>query len=240
MNSIRKQDYPSELIKLVLVDYGSDSDFEEPYRKVCQRFDAEYFKVEGPYKWSLSHATNLVIKQTSSEYVLCTGMDLMLSPNYIRKGMSRLSKRPRQIIVTTMFESPEGLITDFIEQPDMDELRDKSQAIYRKKSWPHTMNPGINMGLKEYYERIRGYDERFTLWGHEDDDFIKRMELSGLKIGDSHPDIYCIHQYHPMERQLEPEKFMHVVQRNRDILKFDHSIIRNPSGWGKMDKEYLA
>ena len=240
LNSIRQQDYESELIKIVLVDYGSDEAFEEPYREVCQRFNAEYFRVEGPLKWNLSHATNLVIKRTSSDYVLCTGMDLMLSPNFVSEGMRWLSRNPRRIVIATMYESPEGLINDFIEEPDMETLRDKSQAMYRHESWPHRMNPGINIGLKCHYEAIGGYDERFTLWGHEDDDFIKRMELSGLQIVSSSPNAYTIHQYHPMERALEPEKFEQAKQSNLAMLKEDHSIVRNLSGWGDMDKDYFA
>ena len=239
LNSIRQQDYDADLIKIVLVDYGSDRNFEDHYRLVSEQYEAEYLRVDGPMKWNLSHATNLVLKQTTSKYVLCTGMDLMLSPKFVQESIKQVNQKPGQMHIATMYESPEGLITGFLDTLDMDSLRDSSKLMFRHDAWPHVRNPGINMGLKYYYERIRGYDERYTLWGYEDDDFVKRMELSGLRMTSDNPHIYCIHQYHPIERVLEPEKFNPTQQLNWRMLKNDHTIMRNASGWGDLKKEYL-
>ena len=239
LKSISQQDYCSDLVKVVLVDYGSDPKFEEHYRSVCDQYDADYFRVDGPMKWNLSHATNLIIRRTSSKYVLCTGMDLMLSPHFIKEGIRQVSKKPGLMHIATMYETPEGLINGLLDPLDMDSLREKSKLMYRQDAWPFTRNPGINMGLKHYYERIRGYDERYTLWGYEDDDFVKRMELSGLRVTNDNSQIYCIHQFHPIERVLEPEKFNPTLQLNWRMLKNDHSIIRNSSGWGNLKREYL-
>ncbi|MDA0350345.1 MAG: glycosyltransferase family 2 protein, partial [Verrucomicrobia bacterium] len=162
LNSIRLQDYPANLINIVLVDYGSKNEFSKNYLEVCRRYNAEYLRIDGPSEWNLSHATNTAIKRVRTEYILCTGMDLMLSPGFIGEAVKRLRKRPKQLIVSTMFKAPEGLITEYLNLPDMESLREQSEIMHRPETWPHRMNPGVNIGLKQCYERIRGYDERFV------------------------------------------------------------------------------
>ncbi|MDA1069055.1 MAG: galactosyltransferase-related protein, partial [Verrucomicrobia bacterium] len=77
-------------------------------------------------------------------------------------------------------------------------------------------------------------------WGHEDDDFIKRMELSGTKIGHNSRGAFSIHQYHPRERLDNPLKTGRSIRINLRMLNSDHTIIRNPAGWGNLEMEHIS
>ena len=240
LNSIKAQDYPKHLIKVVLVDYGSEPEFSDSYSETAISFGAEYLHVKGPQVWNLSHATNIALRKISSEYVLCTGMDLMLSPNFLSQGISQLQKNPRQIVLSTSLFSTPGLISGYLPDVDMLALRSSCDPMYRPETWPHTMATGVNMGLRSYYEKVRGYDERFILWGYEDDDLLKRMELSGLKVGTMNECAFFIHQYHLVEKPLDPKKYERARQANHIIHENDHNIIRNSSDWGTMKQDYSA
>ena len=187
LNSIRTQDYPKDLIELILVDYSSMQEFIPEYKGLCEIYDAEYIRLEDKTIWNRSHALNIAIKKVKSKYLLSTDADIMFEKNYIKKAVNELRRNPYQYILARCLDAPESAMNG------TNYFRLKAVSIYRSA----TVNRGINMTLTYYYHKIHGYDERYIGWGAEDDDLIKRFRLLGLKKKDiSHISSY-IHQWHP-------------------------------------------
>lgn len=94
---------------------------------------------------------------------------------------------------------------------------------------------------REWWHRVRAFDERMIGWGAEDNDMWKRAEADGRilldiqTLGLPHAKVY--HQWHPLPilietGQLSEEKFRELRRANKQIWKHDETIIRNDENWG--------
>jgi glycosyltransferase involved in cell wall biosynthesis len=222
-DSIRTQDYPKELIKIILVDYGSVEELIPKYTFLCEKYDAEYIRLDNRPIWSRSHALNIAIKRAKSKYLLSTDADIMFEINYIKEAVKELQRDLYQYILARCLDAPEEAMNE------TDYFKLKAISTYRSD----TINRGINMTLTHFYHKIHGYDERYTGWGAEDDDLIKRFRLVGLKKRDiSHISSY-IHQWHPRSwGSVNDEQ----RNKNEDYFMNNHSIVRNKDGWGEINQ----
>jgi glycosyltransferase involved in cell wall biosynthesis len=224
LDSIRNQDYPKDLTKIILVDYGSMQEFTPNYKRLCENHDAEYIRVENKPIWNKSHALNIAIKKAKSKYILSTDADIIFENNYIREAVQLLQKNQYHYILARCLDAPENRL----EEKNYFAL--KAVSTYRSD----TVNRGINMTLTHYYHKIHGYDERYAGWGAEDDDLIKRFRLLGLKKKDiTHISSY-IHQWHPKRWGLINDEQR---EKNEEYFLKNHSIVRNHEGWGEIQEE---
>jgi GT2 family glycosyltransferase len=98
---------------------------------------------------------------------------------------------------------------------------------------------------RETLEQVRGYDERFTLWGYEDRDLLMRLDALGL-MRRFVPGAAVVHQWHPpLRADQEPRN---TEERTRVLWQVgwqqarasaaigsdrrDDAIVRNLEGWG--------
>ena len=94
-----------------------------------------------------------------------------------------------------------------------------------------SVSRGINMTLTYFYHKINGYDEKYVIWGYEDDDLIKRFRLFGLTKKDISKKTSYIHQWHPKYWGVKNHD---QIEENREYFKNSHSIVRNKDGWGEI------
>jgi hypothetical protein len=106
-----------------------------------------------------------------------------------------------------------------------------------------TLRAGVGMCMcapRQWFFRIHGYDERYVLWGHEDDDILKRAKLDGLSQVGISDRTSLIHQWHipatvnaasltDEERGRRGE----ALASNRILYMNSMDVIRNPGGWGQ-------
>jgi glycosyltransferase involved in cell wall biosynthesis len=222
-DSIRSQDYPKQLIKIIFVDYSSMKKLIPKYKSLCENYDTEYIRLENKPIWNKSHALNIAIKKANSKYILSTDADIMFEKNYIKEAVKELQRDPYQYILARCLDAPE----DAMNETDYFKL--KVISTYRSD----TINRGINMTLTHFYHKINGYDEGYTGWGAEDDDMIKRFRLLGLKKRDiTHISSY-IHQWHPKSwGSINDEQ----RKKNEDYFMNNHTIVRNKDGWGEINQ----
>jgi glycosyltransferase involved in cell wall biosynthesis len=223
LDSIRSQDYPKDLINIILVDYSSMQEFVPHYESLCENYDAEYIRLENKPIWNKSHALNIAIKKATSKYLLSTDADIIFEINYIKAAIQILQKNPYHYILARCLDAPKGAMNE------TDYFKLKASSTYRSD----TVNRGINMALTHYYHTIHGYDERYIGWGAEDDDLIKRFRLLGLKKKDiSHISSY-IHQWHPQRwGSANGEQ----REKNEEYFLKNHTIVRNQDGWGEINQ----
>ena len=61
LKSLRNQDYRQDLIKIIVVDYDGLLEFINPLKKLCQKFDAKYIRIEERPVWCKSECLNVGI-----------------------------------------------------------------------------------------------------------------------------------------------------------------------------------
>lgn len=101
---------------------------------------------------------------------------------------------------------------------------------------------GMGMCLcapRQWFFRIHGFDERYILWGHDDDDILKRAKLDGLHQVGVADRTSLIHQWHvPATANLElltddeRHRRQEALVANKAIYIDSMSVSRNLEGWG--------
>jgi len=160
-------------------------------------------------------AKNVALKLTKNPLIIINDPEVYhVTPNIeiIRK---RFEKEKRIFLVAgTMF------FTTFFDQ-NLTNFKDMRLI-------EHSMAPYIGGVLRKELIAIGGWDERFKLWGNDDNDLMYRLSLNGIehKVDDS---MKAIHQWHP-----RPPKEI-IGDANESLLyEKDKKIIANEGGgWGK-------
>ncbi len=226
IKSIRTQNYPRKLINIVLVDYDSKETFSKHYETLCKKYRVKYIRVNNKPIWNKPHALNIAIKNIQTKYLLSTDSDIIFEDNYIKEAINSLKKNPYQIILSICCMLPNA------EIKKIDFAKFKKVAEKKQK----TVSKGISLGYNYYYKKIHGYDEKYTIHGYEDSDFIKRLVKLGLNIKDISNKSAYYHQWHPKFEGVKNYKnYLKVIKRNERYLFCKHPITRNRKKWGEVD-----
>lgn len=224
LRSIKNQNYPQELINTIIVDYGSDKKLIPKFKKLCEGFDVEYIRVENVPVWSRSHCLNIGIKRTKTKYVLVSDTDIIFDDNYIKEAVNELKDNPYQIIVSEMRDLPEKFPIKNIDFKTLDKSKFKSRYHGAHNSMPTT--------LTYFYHKINGFDEKYSVWGSEDNDLIKRFKYLGLNLKNiSNKSVY-FHQWHPKFDGVMSGEYKKQIEDNLKYFENTNTIVRNKSGWG--------
>ena len=229
--SLRNQDYDKNLIKIILVDYGSEENLSLKFCELCKKYNVKYINVRDADGWNRSRALNIGIKRAGTKYVLCSDVDIIFEKNYISECVKELQKDPKQILWGTMIDLSEGEINSPINISEYAKFRENAVPRYQLQNSTYTLGPSINMTLVKYYFDLNGYDEFYSAWGCEDDDIIKRFKMWGLKIVNTSDKTSYIHQWHPKYEGLD-ENEKKQIEKNREHFKTADTLWRNKNGWG--------
>jgi GT2 family glycosyltransferase len=71
---------------------------------------------------------------------------------------------------------------------------------------PHADGYGFLLGVaRSDFERVNGYEARFSGWGGEDLDMAVRLRRAGLRCGWPGPQSTLLHLWHETRKQRAPE-----------------------------------
>ncbi|MDD5193685.1 MAG: galactosyltransferase-related protein [Candidatus Nanoarchaeia archaeon] len=232
LKSLRNQDYDKNLIKILVVDYGSQIKHFLKLKRLCERYNAEYIRVRRISCWNRAHCLNIGIKKSNTKYILLSDVDIVFEKNYISEGIKELKKNPSQIIFSEVFESKEE---DINEKTNILRNFDKIKARCSNrneltKMYDYTFGLGIILTLNYFFKQINGLDENYRVWGFEDEDLIARFKMMGLKLKKLENTSY-IHQWHPRYEGVKAEDKPQ-IEKNLAYLRNSHTIKRNLFGWG--------
>jgi predicted glycosyltransferase involved in capsule biosynthesis len=230
--SLANQDYPKDLVKIVVVDYGSSDDHKERTIEICNRFDAKVMFLAAPAGWNRSKCLNFAIKQVKTKYFLSSDVDMIYQENYLRELMQKLKENPLSVVCSRMMDLPEKSIDV------MRTLAEKNLPVPYQDLINMTTSRGagdsnasINCSYTLFYQYIRGYDEFYQGWGSEDNDLMKRFISLGLDICSIAQKATYLHQWHPKGEGIAD--FDEAAQRNREYCEKNNTIIRNKLQWGE-------
>ncbi len=230
LRSIKNQRYSKNLIKTILVDYGSDNELISKLKKLCEEFDTEYVRVNNVPVWNRSHCLNIGIKKTSTKYVLVSDTDIIFKDNYISEAINELKKNPYQVVVSEMIDLTKEASKENINFETLNKARFKPRYF----GTPHNSMP---LTLTYFYYEINGFDEMYSVWGSEDNDLIKRFKYLGLNLKNICSKSVYFHQWHQKYEGVRTGDYKKQIEKNLKYFENTNTIKRNKNGWGLINSK---
>jgi hypothetical protein len=189
-----------------------------------------------PLPFNKSRAINVAIQLTlnDADFVMQTDADMIFEHNFLEI----LVRAGIQFFPSLVLCSARAISQERAAGAEVLDPRTDYEAI-RSLSLPISGVGGCMCAPRAWWFRVRGYDERYTLWGHEDDDILKRAKLDGLSQVGIADRTSLIHQWHVratadagnltvQERRRREE----ALAANRTFYLESMSVVRNADGWG--------
>jgi len=232
LRSIRSQMYPPDLVRVVVVDYGSEPVSASRTASMCARHGAEYVRVDGVEVWSRSRCLNIGIRHATTKFLLVSDADIVFPRHFLSGCVEVLAMSPTSIVGSAMLDLPEQSAW-VLEQSARtgDELQFDSWKQWCRPRHNHVFHPSICATYTAFFHVVRGYDEYYEVWGNEDDDLYRRFRYLGLTPKPLGSEPY-LHQWHPESDRGRDGKNAEQVQRNKLYLARARSILRNDVDWG--------
>jgi len=208
VNSILSQ---SCLCNVIIIDYGSTEENLKWERELFSKF--KFIEVKRNTEiFNKSRALNIAIKATNTPFVLSSDIDSIFSPDFIKEAIFNLRSNKKAIVLCRKIDLAE----------DGSEIR------------LHGIAYGPCIGIfTEWLKSVHGFDEKYTLWGGEDDDMYIRANHAGFNPIWLSKKVWIRHQWHS-----ENASDKSTMLKNRKYLRLNNhpniSIIRNSNSWGEI------
>lgn len=243
MRTLAAQTRPPEA--MALVNFGT----------ACREFETATAPFEYIYRhfpqgavWSLAVAENQgACLLPPLETVLFLDADVLLAPDFIERGLRRLS--PGMMANCRIMDLPRGAVT-----PKTDVVREFERLKALGKPRAEIVAVGACQWMRmKAFRALRGHDEGFKMWCFEDMDFQRRARWLGLKPVHLDEETTMLHQWHPTKDsvlkdikspQVKAARYWYRKNLSRlrmrgvmwDIGKFDPEEI-NPEGWDRSARQ---
>lgn len=214
---------------LVFVDYGSDIEVSEKVKSLLSEYPfAKYVDSNSRgWLWSRSHSLNIGFKNSpKTDMVAFTDIDNFFSEKFLEVAMKESSQN--RVVYSEVVWANEKFDFTSINWKDL-QLPTSGRAGMG----------GFCLIQREDFEKIRGYDERYFIWGIEDRDLNYRLKhMEAVWIDDL--DAKILHQWHPTNSNFQgfyPMTFWfdnnYYCYKSRDVK------VRNEKSWGEIPQRYI-
>ena len=233
LRRIREQTYAAELVRVLVVDYGSEPSSQAVIMSLCGQHDVEYLRVDEAPVWSRARCLNIGIRRASTTFLMASDADIMLSRRYLADAIRTLEVSPLSVLCSSMLDLPEESV-----EVTKDAARPGGQlALDRWKDWcsPRFASPihySVALTCTAFFQLIRGYDEHYEVWGSEDNDLMRRFRYLGLRPQALDSGSFYLHQWHPKFEGVPGGEHAPVIRRNHAYCWRTYSILRNDRDWG--------
>jgi len=184
----------------------------------------------GDFYFNQSWLINIGIKNTSSPFFMRVDIDCILDPNFSKMFMeSFLNYLSKDYFISGSLYGHSDNKMNWIGF-------DYNKSFYNfLKLLPKRISNSHIIVNKSKIIEINGYDERFEVWGGEDEDVERRLKSIGLKqLNDKFNLIHQDHSFQSFGSGLISEK---EEMKKKEIWNYlsDTNIIRNKQKWGEID-----
>jgi glycosyltransferase involved in cell wall biosynthesis len=213
----------SNLLSIIVLDYGSQDEHIESIKSLCEQYQARHVRIEAFGVWNRSKALNLGIRHADGDWVFCTDIDMIFSPNFVASIIEKIQNNPNAFIISRCHDLPQKIDLTSWQVSDY-------QDLYQKSELRNTQGTGAcQVARKQFFYDIHGYDEGFEFWGAEDDDLRKRARRYGLKEISISPQASMLHQWHPTTKNDRPWRKRFNAWR---YYLTNWKIVKNKKNWG--------
>lgn len=212
-------------VEIVITDFGSSPSHAAALAQLGEDHDVHVVRIETDEVWNRARALNYGIQRTRGRYVFCTDADMIFAPEFVATLVeTQARERDRAFVVCHCRDLPEELAERAWTVDDFPQLL--ARAPFRVA----TGTGACQVARREFFERVRGYDERFSFWGQEDNDMRFRAGRSGLREVWVQEQTAMLHQWHPSERGKKP------LRKSINDVRFNLTkwvTVKNWRGWGE-------
>jgi GT2 family glycosyltransferase len=224
LESLRRQTNQHR-IEIVIADIGSD---DEMYQAVCRLGHMHNALVVRSIQdqWSRSYALNFASKYSHADVktLLFTDADMLFPHDWFEYAQA-YQMNDETMLLTHSRDLP----------PELTVLHYESKFLESISSAHPDLGEGAGMIVsKEWFRRVRGFDETYKIWGCEDNDIVHRARLDGLRV-EWIANTFVVHQWHS---RSATQQVWEQVLKNREyftkMVETPGPVERNPEQWAGM------
>lgn len=236
-------------IEVIVVDYGSELMCHKKLMENLTPFDCTIYSYPTTDVWSLTISRNIGIRRAHGKYIATLDGDCIPERNVARLTLDALEGNPRAFMIRQPIFMDKFFCFLFnLSLPEDYSLLAEAPGRYIQPSLGAYMATA-----KEWWFKVRGFDERMKGWGSDDWDIWQRALRDGRlckKFGPptevglpttqpsllrTQTEIY--HQWHPETWLMEiiGEKKFNEHRRHNQEIRSEKTIVRNDEGWGMFD-----
>jgi len=172
------QDQPSDAYEVVVADSRS-TDGTAEYLAEVARAAPHVRHLPGPYT-GRAMARNAGIAASRAPIVLFTDSDIIASPDLLTRHLEHHRELRAQAVVG--MEVQVDTYAEYLRKRDDPKLREPLHGTASKRlSWLYFMTGNASVRRADL-ERVGGFDESFTGYGHEDLELGYRLQRAGVRI----------------------------------------------------------
>src|SRR5579885_949153 len=176
--SLLAQDLPPESYEIIVADSNSNDGTAEYLAEVA-RAAPRVRHLPGAYS-GRAMARNAGIAAARGAIVLFTDSDIIASPDLLARHLEH-HREPRAQAVVGMEVQVESYL-DYVRKRDDPRLRKPLHGTAPKRlSWLYFLTGNASVRRTDL-ERVGGFDESFTGYGHEDLELGYRLQKAGIEI----------------------------------------------------------
>lgn len=215
-------------VEVVVSDFGSDAERNAERALSGLPVRVVYNTAEEP--WSRGRALNAGAAVARGDYILATDADIVCGPELHGILLAHFEAQPEAVYTFQCrdldHEFGEERIGRCLENEaglPLDEMRDHSD-------WRPRWGMGIAAFRRADFDLIRGYDERFVIWGGEDRDLTNRFSRIGLPvrwIEHDGAEIYHVYHESSQDKAKQSGTGQAAVARNHSYVINDLTVFRN-------------
>lgn len=212
------------------IDYGSTPEFSEPVKQLVNTFDFATYTYLGHQGllWNKSKALNYGIRNSKSDYILTSDVDIIFKENFIETVIKHASQESFLLFKI-------GYLSKAVTDRQQSKLDLNGVEIaFEGETFGIGLFPNSNL------QNIHGLDEFFHFYGSEDEDLNARLTASGTHCKLIN-ELLLYHQWHPrypqkIDKQLTKfprlSNILRLNQRHYLLNKESQKTKANLDHWG--------
>jgi glycosyltransferase involved in cell wall biosynthesis len=226
LRSLRWQQIEPDRVEIIVSDFGSTPDAARSIEGLALAYHCQLRRVDTREVWNRSRALNIGIRAATADYVLCTDADMIFAPNFLPVALAAHERTAgRAFVVCKCHDLPPSVPLRQWRERDFDEL--SAQASVRC-----TFGTGAcQSASRSFFERVRGYDEKYLFWGKEDTDMLVRATHCGLTLTWIESTTKMLHQWH---RKNKRNAGIYWTMNRLRFAFTKNRIVKNDDRWGQV------
>jgi len=202
--SVRQQEM-DRVNSVVIVDNNTDDSIRDVLEVINAAdlhvpVDFSSFKHKDTAK-AQAWSTNVTVRRAQTTWVFYTRADYLLNFDIVRKFLAIVDSKP---------DTWEGFLVSHgchlgnsIAECEATTWRESGPRVLHGVEYDYTeIDSGVWMARRETFDRIGGFDERLSAWGHAQTEFQHRMFTAGVEFVRV-PEVLFFHPAHGGEKDIE-------------------------------------
>jgi GT2 family glycosyltransferase len=198
LSALSAQDYPPDLLTVIVADDGSSEDITSVFDSWSPPFEKRLVR-QDHHGFGAGRARNLGATAAASDIVVFLDSDALVAPDFVSRHTTWHADQPKAVVIggrvhlsATGFDPVqlESGSIDLSSQP-FEERDDFRTVLTRRTSRLRSTDEGYrafvssNVSLSSsLFAATGGFDERFRWWGSEDSEYGWRLWQAGARFVD--------------------------------------------------------